>query len=399
MNRQPSRPGPLSSPLVTGTLGIVLVALVAIALVVSGAWPGASPGPSASGTPIASSSPGGSPTGSALPSVGPSPSPSFVLPTPTPEPTFTTYVVRPGDTLFSIARDFSTTARSIAWWNRGTYPSLDPESDGYDPGHIEIGWVFAILPGAVVDDLKPPTPSPGPPTPTPGATVAPTSGPTAPPTATPAPAAAAIVISHGTRGTSKVALTFDMGGRLDPAIDIVTWLAAHDIHATIFPTGKTGSETTIGRDALELAASHPGLFDFGNHSWSHPYFTSLTAAQRKAQLVSTENAIAPLVGTSTKPWFRPPYGAQNAAVRAGVGAAGWAYLVMWDVDTIDWKAVKDGGPTTAQIVSKVVDNAQGGSIVLMHLGGYNTLDALPGIISGLQAKGLQPVTLGEMFGR
>jgi hypothetical protein len=33
-----------------------------------------------------------------------------------------------------------------------------------------------------------------------------------------------------------------------------------------------------------------------------------------------------------------------------------------------------------------------------HLGGYNTLDALPGIMSGLRAKGLQPVTLGEMLG-
>jgi hypothetical protein len=34
----------------------------------------------------------------------------------------------------------------------------------------------------------------------------------------------------------------------------------------------------------------------------------------------------------------------------------------------------------------------------MHLGGYETLDALPGIVNGLQARGLQLVTLGEMLG-
>ena len=38
------------------------------------------------------------------------------------------------------------------------------------------------------------------------------------------------------------------------------------------------------------------------------------------------------------------------------------------------------------------------SIILMHLGGFNTFEALPDLVAGLQAKGLEPVTLGEMFG-
>ena len=33
----------------------------------------------------------------------------------------------------------------------------------------------------------------------------------------------------------------------------------------------------------------------------------------------------------------------------------------------------------------------------MHLGGWNTLEALPDLIDGLEAKGLTPVTLNEMF--
>jgi LysM domain-containing protein len=114
------------------------------------------------------------PSHPAGPSTAPGPSPTatlaeptFTRPTPSPEPTFTAYTVRAGDSLSSIAKTYATTPRSIAWWNRGTYPSLDPESPTYQPNRIELGWTLTILPGAVVDDNNPPTPSPPPATPTP----------------------------------------------------------------------------------------------------------------------------------------------------------------------------------------------------------------------------------------
>jgi len=149
---------------------------------------------------------------------------------------------------------------------------------------------------------------------------------------------------------------------------------------------------------LTLAAGHPELFDVGNHSWSHPDFTTLAASQMADQVTRCEAAIEPIVGQTSKPWFRPPYGAWTYPVQAAVGRAGWRYLVMWDVDTIDWKATADGGPTATDIVAKIAAGAQGGSIVLMHLGGWNTRAALPGILAAVQAKGLVPVTLGEMLG-
>ncbi|GIW20672.1 MAG: hypothetical protein KatS3mg065_0968 [Chloroflexota bacterium] len=190
-----------------------------------------------------------------------------------------------------------------------------------------------------------------------------------------------------------------MGGRLDPALDIMDWLIANGVPATIFPTGKIASTTAVGRAVIERAAAHPDLFRVGNHSWDHPNFTTLTAAQMVDQLERTEAVIEPITGRSTRPWFRPPYGAQNATVRAAVGGAGWSYTVMWDIDTIDWKPESDGGPTTDDIVAKVLSRVQGGSIVLMHLGGYHTLEALPRIVEGLRERGLVPVTLDTMFGR
>lgn len=378
----------LDSPWVAAALVLVVVALVAAVMFVGGL---------AGGDAVVSPSPGGP---SAVVTPSPSPAePTFIRPTPSPEPSFTAYVVRSGDTLSSIAKVYRTTARSIAWWNRGAYPSLDPESEGYDPNRLQVGWVLMVLPDSIVDETNPPTPSPGPSSsaPDPSSTADPTSLPSGNPS--PAPAVVpATVISHGSRTSKTIALTFDMGGRLDPAVDIVQWLIDHNVHATLFPTGKAGTTTALGLAAMELAATRPDLFDFGNHSWDHPDFKTLTPAQMAEQVTRTETALVPIVG-STTPWFRPPYGSWNTVVRTAVAGAGWRYLVMWDVDMIDWRPESDGGPTAADMAAKLRAKAQGGSIVLMHLGGYNTLAALPGILAAASDLGLQPVTLGEMFGK
>ena len=146
-------------------LALVALALLGAILVLPGLTPGASRAPTAS----ASSGPTGSCADPCLsdtpfasrPAVTPSPPATFVRPTPTPLPTFLSYIVQPGDSLTTIARVFATTPRSLAWWNRGTYPNLDPLSVGYDPNHLEPGWTLSLIPGVVVDDLNPPTPSPG----------------------------------------------------------------------------------------------------------------------------------------------------------------------------------------------------------------------------------------------
>jgi hypothetical protein len=52
-----------------------------------------------------------------------------------------------GDTLTRLARRYKTDGRSIAYWNRDEYPSLDPESPDYEPNNLQRGWVLKILPG------------------------------------------------------------------------------------------------------------------------------------------------------------------------------------------------------------------------------------------------------------
>ena len=105
----------------------------------------------------ASAAPDASPT-AALPA-GPTLRPTIVPPTPTPAPTFLVYTVVRGDSLNTIAHRFGTTARSIAFWNRETYPSLDPEGDAYKPGLLQVGWTLFLLPNEVVDEQELPDPT------------------------------------------------------------------------------------------------------------------------------------------------------------------------------------------------------------------------------------------------
>jgi Tfp pilus assembly protein FimV len=118
--------------------------------------------------------PGPTPTPS--PSPFPTPSPTPGPPTPTPAPTFALYTVVRGDSLLSIAKRFGTTGRSIAYWNRDTFPGLDPESATYDPDKLQVGWVLRILPGQEyhppLDEGETPDPTPEMPTATPDASPA-----------------------------------------------------------------------------------------------------------------------------------------------------------------------------------------------------------------------------------
>jgi peptidoglycan/xylan/chitin deacetylase (PgdA/CDA1 family) len=300
------------------------------------------------------------------------------------------YTVARGDSLLGIAARYHTSGRSIAYWNRDTYPSLDPDSKNYQPNRIEIGWKLRLIPNVVLDDQgelpsRKPTPIPIP------------SGSRPPPPTRP-PDGSALLLSNGDRKSSDVALTFDLGGEIAPTLDIINWLVDNDVPATMFVEGQTISTTDAGRKALTLIAAHPDLFTIANYSWDGLAFTDLTDAQIREELSLADQAIVLATGRSTKPFFRPPLGAQDGHVRTTAGAEGYAYMVMWDVDTLDAKAPAEGGPTAADIVAKVVSRAVGGSIVQLHVGGYNTLEALPGIVDGLRQRGLQPVSLNTMFG-
>lgn len=212
--------------------------------------------------------------------------------------------------------------------------------------------------------------------------------------------------SRLTSAGPEAALTFDMGGRTDPAMAIAKRLLLEGVCTTIFPTGDA-AETSAGNAVLEFMDSFPSVFEFGNHTQDHCDLVNgggggscpaghASSSFVQSQLSSTNATVQSITGMSTLPYWRPPYGSHDQAVRIAASEAGYRKTVMWHIDTIDWLEVGDGGPTAIQIADKVVNGSANGTIVLMHLGGWETYDALPSMIRGLRARGLAPTTVSDL---
>jgi peptidoglycan/xylan/chitin deacetylase (PgdA/CDA1 family)/LysM repeat protein len=314
--------------------------------------------------------------------------------TPAPSLAGTLYWVVAGDTLASIARRYSTSVEQLQAWNASRYPSLASE-----PGTLIVGWqlVVAGVPGV--------TPLP---TPTPRA-----SSPTAASchAGDRAPATPRAVYRSIPGGGAEVALTFDMGGRLDPALQIISFLVANRVCATIFPTGAM-SQTAIGRQVLAVIRAHPELFEVGNHTMYHCDLVhgglgspttapcaggTPSAAFIRKELTDAAAILKAATGQDPAPYWRPPYGAYNQAVLDAAASVGYTKTLLWDIDTTDWNPIADGGPTAQQIANKVVSGAVNGSVVLMHLGGYETLQALHLMVPGLRQRGFLLTSISDQL--
>jgi peptidoglycan/xylan/chitin deacetylase (PgdA/CDA1 family) len=208
--------------------------------------------------------------------------------------------------------------------------------------------------------------------------------------------------------TGRIALTFDMGGRLTPAMSIVRFLLLERVCTTFFPTADA-AKTTEGRAVMALIGAHPELFELGNHSyhhcnlrdgggaWSGCPSTRPSDAFAAGELTSADATYRYLSGLGSKPYWRPPYGAVDSRLVSVAAAAGYPDAILWSTDTIDWRPVSDGGPTASATIAKVSSGATAGAIVLMHLGGYTTRDALPGMLQTLAAKQYVPTSISGLF--
>jgi peptidoglycan/xylan/chitin deacetylase (PgdA/CDA1 family)/peptidoglycan hydrolase-like protein with peptidoglycan-binding domain len=196
------------------------------------------------------------------------------------------------------------------------------------------------------------------------------------------------LITKGSTSSKAVALTFDDGDDGANIQSILAILADNNIKATFFITGKAAED----HPSLIKAIVNAGM-EIGNHSYSHPDFTTISYSSMQSQLSTTDNILVNLTGRTTKPYFRPPYGGYNSTVLQAVGDAGYTRTIYWTIDTIDWD-----GRSASAIYSKVLDNATPGAIVLMHTGsGSNTKYALQQMIDGLRSMGYSFATVSGIL--
>ena len=194
-----------------------------------------------------------------------------------------------------------------------------------------------------------------------------------------------------------VALTFDAGANADGVQSILGTLAKYRVKATFNLTGNFVRDFPAPSKAIAGAGQR-----IGDHSVSHPYFTKLTDAQIRDQVLSAQSQIVSVTGADPWPWFRFPYGDYNQHTISVVNGTGFV-PVGWTVDTLGWKGTT-GGITAQTVLNRVLGSLRPGEIVLMHCGSnpddHSTLDAdaLPAVIQNLQARGYSFVTVDALRG-
>ena len=179
----------------------------------------------------------------------------------------------------------------------------------------------------------------------------------------------------------KVALTFDDGPDPKVTTKVLATLEKYDAKATFFMLGsRVEYYPEIAKDVTN--AGH----ELGNHTWTHPDLTNASIKKINNEITRTSAIIEKVTGKKAV-LFRPPYGAINKTVRQQTNLP----VILWDVDTLDWKH-----RNAKQLLAHVKKSTRDGSIILMHDIHQSTADGLDAVLDYLHSEGFTFVTVSEL---
>jgi peptidoglycan/xylan/chitin deacetylase (PgdA/CDA1 family) len=222
-------------------------------------------------------------------------------------------------------------------------------------------------------------------------------------------------LSRGPRDRREVLVSFDAGSSSRGAGEILDALRARRIRTTIFLTGEfiRRYPEIVRRVAAE---GH----EVGNHTDTHPHLTTYADNGRQAtrpgvdraylerELARTARVYDATTGRSMAPIWRAPFGEQNDEIRLWAAQAGY-WHVGWTggragLDGMDWVSDPQSRAyrTSDRVVASLVERAENGGIVLLHLGSDRddpVASRIPLLFEGLSRRGFAFVRASEFLAR
>ncbi|MFG1683263.1 polysaccharide deacetylase family protein [Nonomuraea sp. NPDC049269] len=181
-----------------------------------------------------------------------------------------------------------------------------------------------------------------------------------------------------------IALTFDDGpGKY--AGTLLDTLKKYNAKATFFLEGQY----VKSRPAFVKRMAKEG-HELGNHSYSHPNFTTIEPDAVKNEIQKTQDAVKKAAGVEPK-LLRPPYGmldVQTSEVAAEFGMP----MILWTAGSRDW-ATKN----SAEIKKQTLAVAKRDGIILMHDWVKQTVDVMPSLVKLLQSRGYTLVKVSDVI--
>ena len=187
------------------------------------------------------------------------------------------------------------------------------------------------------------------------------------------------------RDNKAVSLTFDAAWGNEDTQQLIDILQKYNVRATFFLVGQWVDKYPESVKALADAG-----MEIGNHSNEHPHMAKLSEKQIRDEVTSCNEKINSVTGVSPT-LFRCPYGEYNDTVIGTINSMNM-YPVQWNVDSLDWKGIG-----ADEIISRVKNGVEPGSIILFHNAAENTPEALPDIIEYLLSEGYEIVPVSELL--
>jgi peptidoglycan-N-acetylglucosamine deacetylase len=206
----------------------------------------------------------------------------------------------------------------------------------------------------------------------------------------------------------QVAITFDDGPDPEWTPRMLDVLRDRNVKATFF---------VIGLEAQKFPSIAQRIYkeghEIGNHTFTHPDISVISPQLMKLELNLTERLFASRIGIKTV-LFRPPYSVDQEPdtadqVRPLELTQALGYITVGNrIDPNDWRTVP--AKSAQEIADEVLEHLppcspldlRCGSILLLHDGGGDrraTVEALPLIIDGIRAHGLELVPVSQLLGK
>lgn len=187
-----------------------------------------------------------------------------------------------------------------------------------------------------------------------------------------------------------VSLVVNAGAGYTPAEAILDTLREKEVRTTFFLLGWWAER----QPALVKRIADEG-HEVANHGHAVFDLTQVSDAEVIADLETADQVISAITGKTTKPLWSPSAGYRNARVRRLAASIGYR-CIFWTLDSGDWRV----DAVAADVKRRVLNNAENGSIIVMHFDSARSADSVaaiwPDLIDGLRAQGYRLVTITEL---
>ena len=190
--------------------------------------------------------------------------------------------------------------------------------------------------------------------------------------------------------SKKIAFTFDDGPYAPVTQGIADEFAKYGGKCTFF---VVGNRVHGEWEAAMKYASDQG-HEIAIHGYTHTaYYNKCSQDTYMYEVLSTAARIELVTGKAPV-LMRPPGG---SITNNRVAESPYS-IILWNVDTKDWKYSARNEQNVNKIVQNIVSAATVGDIVLMHDLYYNTWEAVKIVLPALAEQGYEFVTVSELLG-